>query len=207
MIKRIFRIGKLIPCLYYYKRMKGSVCDAIDEDIAAYIRFMSNNKIDFRQLSKKDKGRMFLRLMSNNQDFRNVFYYRLLESKVPVSRINTLKWLAPPYPGLYMSSPATMEIEPGGIVFMHPFSSIVNAKKIGKGCIIRHNTTIGNTNEVLENIPTIGNKVNIGAGAIIIGKITIGSNVIIGAGSVVVKDVPDNCVVAGNPARILRELK
>lgn len=41
---------------------------------------------------------------------------------------------------------------------------------------------------------------------VIIGKINIGSNVKIGAGSVVVKDVPDNCVVAGNPARIIKTL-
>ena len=35
-------------------------------------------------------------------------------------------------------------------------------------------------------------------------NITIGNNVIVGAGSVVVKDIPDNCVVAGNPARVIR---
>lgn len=40
----------------------------------------------------------------------------------------------------------------------------------------------------------------IGAGAIILGEITIGNNSIIGAGAVVLRDVPDNVVVAGNPA-------
>jgi len=46
----------------------------------------------------------------------------------------------------------------------------------------------------------IGNKVFIGAGSIIMPGVTIGNEVIIGAGSIVTKDIPDNCVYAGNPA-------
>jgi acetyltransferase-like isoleucine patch superfamily enzyme len=45
---------------------------------------------------------------------------------------------------------------------------------------------------------------SIGSGATILSKVTVGSNAIVGAGSVVTKDVPDNAVVAGNPARFLR---
>ena len=41
---------------------------------------------------------------------------------------------------------------------------------------------------------------------LILGGITVGDNVIVGAGSVVVKDVPSNCVVAGNPAKVIKEL-
>lgn len=50
----------------------------------------------------------------------------------------------------------------------------------------------------------IGNDVWLGGHCTILPGITIGDNVIIGAGSVVTKDIPDNAVVAGNPARILR---
>ena len=50
---------------------------------------------------------------------------------------------------------------------------------------------------------TIGNKVFIGAGSIIMPGVTVGNEVIIGAGSVVTKDVPDNSVYAGNPAKFL----
>lgn len=53
---------------------------------------------------------------------------------------------------------------------------------------------------------TIGNDVWIGGGAIILPGITIGNNCIIGAGSVVTKNVPDNSMVAGNPARIIKKL-
>jgi len=45
---------------------------------------------------------------------------------------------------------------------------------------------------------------SIGSGATILSKIVIGENAIVGAGSVVTRDVPDNAIVAGNPARVLR---
>lgn len=51
---------------------------------------------------------------------------------------------------------------------------------------------------------TIGDHVWIGGGSIILPGVTIGNNVVIGAGSVVTHDVPDNVIVCGNPARILR---
>ena len=50
----------------------------------------------------------------------------------------------------------------------------------------------------------IGKRCFIGADAIVLGGVRIGDEVIVGAGSVVTKDVPSNCIVAGNPARIIR---
>ena len=50
----------------------------------------------------------------------------------------------------------------------------------------------------------IGDNCLINTGVTIIGPITIGNNVTIGAGSVVTKDIPDNAVVAGVPAKIIR---
>lgn len=54
---------------------------------------------------------------------------------------------------------------------------------------------------------TIGNNVFIGMNSIILMGSKIGNNVIIGAGSVVSGEIPDNCVVAGNPARVIRTLE
>lgn len=50
----------------------------------------------------------------------------------------------------------------------------------------------------------IGDDVFIGAGALILPNVKIGNRVIVGAGAVVTKDIPDNSVVAGNPARVIR---
>ncbi len=49
--------------------------------------------------------------------------------------------------------------------------------------------------------PIIGNNVTLGAAVTIIGEVKIGDDVMVGAGTVVVKDIPDNCIVAGNPAK------
>jgi acetyltransferase-like isoleucine patch superfamily enzyme len=46
----------------------------------------------------------------------------------------------------------------------------------------------------------------LGTGVTVIGNVTIGKGAIVGAGSVVTKDVPDNCIVAGNPAKVIRYL-
>ena len=53
---------------------------------------------------------------------------------------------------------------------------------------------------------TIGNNVWIGANAIILPGVTIGDNVVVGAGSVVTKDIPNDCIVTGNPAKVLRKI-
>jgi acetyltransferase-like isoleucine patch superfamily enzyme len=53
----------------------------------------------------------------------------------------------------------------------------------------------------------IGNNVFIGHNVIILKNIQIGNNVIIGSGSIITKDVPDNCIVAGNPAKIISNIE
>ena len=57
----------------------------------------------------------------------------------------------------------------------------------------------------MEREPIIGDNVRIMTNSIVFGDITIGNNVVIGAGSVVFKNIPSDCVVVGNPARIVKK--
>lgn len=74
---------------------------------------------------------------------------------------------------------------------------------------IGHDVLIGEFSEICPNVSIsgnckIGDYVFIGTGAVILPKIMIGNNVIIGAGAVVSKDLPDNCVAVGIPAKIIK---
>lgn len=84
----------------------------------------------------------------------------------------------------------------GGII-------ISGYSSFGDNCVIRNGVTIGLKNIEDKTAPKIGNQVNIGAGATILGRITIGDNVDIGANAVVIKSVPDNSIAVGIPAKIL----
>jgi serine O-acetyltransferase len=72
----------------------------------------------------------------------------------------------------------------------------------GNNCRIRNGVVVGLRRIDDKRCPRIGNNVDIGAGAKILGNITIGNNVVIGANAVVLCDVPDNSIAVGVPAII-----
>lgn len=72
----------------------------------------------------------------------------------------------------------------------------------GDNCVIRDGVTVGLRRVVDPVAPKIGNNVDIGTGAKVLGDITIGDNVIIGANAVVLEDVPSDSIAVGVPARI-----
>lgn len=92
------------------------------------------------------------------------------------------------------------------VIIEHQSAIVIHGySKIGDDCIIRQGVTIGNRylHRPLE-APQLGNRVNIGAGAKILGSVTIGDDVCIGANSIVLSDVPAGATVVGIPSKIIR---
>lgn len=89
----------------------------------------------------------------------------------------------------------------GGLYIQHGFSTIVLAKRIGENCSIYQQVTIGFKG---TEQPILEDNVNISCGAKVLGGITMHRNSRAGAGAVVVKDVPENAIVGGVPAKIIK---
>ena len=100
---------------------------------------------------------------------------------------------------LYITAP---QIGPR-LYIQHGFATMISAQSIGSDCWINQQVTVGYTFD--HDPPVIGNGVRISAGAKVVGNITIGDNVVIAANAAVVKDVPENAVVGGVPAKIIGE--
>ena len=77
-------------------------------------------------------------------------------------------------------------------------------KSIGENLTISTGCLIGRNG---KKLPTVGNNVELCVGAKIIGEINVGNNVIVAPNSVVIKDVPDNCIVSGVPAIIIKRME
>lgn len=140
-------------------------------------------------------GLQLLYQLHNNRYFRHVFYYRIGPAFDML-----ISWYRPG--DKYFWVPFSTKVGKG-LTYAHPYSTVLNAESIGDNFSCLHCTTIGKK-EPGTRRPRIGDNVTVGCNVTIIGDITIGNNVVIGAGSVVVKNVPDNAVVVGNPAKIIK---
>jgi len=164
-------------------------------------------KTDLKRRSIKfaKQGQLaFWRFYWSNKQYRTLLFYRLALSM----RFKILKWF---FWKLYLTTSQLSGLEiltpklGGGVILPHWGRIILNAEEIGENLYCFHHVTIGN--DYQTGIPKIGKNVFIGAGAIIVGKITIGDNVVIGAASLVNTNIPSNSLVAGNPARVIRQIE
>lgn len=96
----------------------------------------------------------------------------------------------------------------GGVHIVHSgYRWIDESTKIGSNCTILPRVLLGKKRPGIKPpCIFIGDNCYIGTGATILGPVHIGNNVVIGAGAVVTKDIPDDCVVVGNPATIIRKI-
>lgn len=110
---------------------------------------------------------------------------------------------------LFWSMVTQSDIEPRAtlgrrLMLPHPNGVVIHEDAvIGDDCMIMQQVTIGMIGD--GEVPRIGNRVYVGAGAKIIGKLTVGDGARIGANAVVVKDVPANCTAVGVPAQVMQQ--
>ena len=81
---------------------------------------------------------------------------------------------------------------------------LISARKVGNYCGFNAGVLVGTAGDESAR-PVIGDYVAFGPGAKAFGNLTIGNNVFVAANSVVTKDIPDNCIVGGIPAKFLKE--
>lgn len=163
--------------------------DVITKDLIRWAELVLKDKA-----ANKSMWKYLHLLLLQYPEFRNLFYFRIKRTNFIAGRL--LQLFYRPLDSLYLS---TAEIGAGLVIF-HGFSTIVYAKRIGENCTLGQQVTVG----MVRDNPIIEDGVQITAGAYVIGGIKVGKNSVIGANATVTKDVPENSVVVGNPAYIVR---
>ena len=138
--------------------------------------------------------------MTYKKEFRNLIQHRLKNPSrtlMAMCHYAIARVLWKPMESLYIYT----EDIGGGLYIQHGFATIITAKKIGENCRIYQQVTIGYKNGV--NPPVLEDNVAVTCGAKVLGDITMHSGSLAAAGAVVVKDVPENAIVAGVPARVI----
>lgn len=155
---------------------------------------------------------MLLKRLAVGEGFRYVFWMRTARFAYsrPILKYSLYPfirwWLRHLKYQLGVSIPISTNVGSG--FYIGHFGGIVVHEEsvIGKNCNISQGVTIGRVNRgKSEGVPVIGDNVYIAPGAKIVGAVKVGNNVAIGSNSVVTKDVPENSVVVGAPAKIISE--
>ena len=157
-----------------------------DGDLSRWLEVMP------QPLAGKARWTGLLGLLIKHREFRNLFAYRHGKLGKLVS------WWTRDEATLFID---TADIGPG-LFIQHGFATIITARSIGHHCWINQQVTIGFASG--KGCPTIGNHVNISAGAKVLGGVQVGDHAVIGANAVVTKDVPAHATVVGAPARVVR---
>jgi len=95
-----------------------------------------------------------------------------------------------------------------GLKILHPsLGVVINGKSIlGEHLILTGGNCIGKRNAMGQGSLVVGSNVFLGANAVVLGPIRIGNRVQVGAGAVVIDDLPNNVVVVGVPAKIIKKI-
>ncbi len=155
--------------------------------------------------SRKPRWMLWGRLLFLTPGFQFVFWLRVQRSLAVVPLLGpALRRVIWYCTTIWFSCDVDPQVEIGpGLYTPHPLGIVIGGGVcIGRNVSILQNVTLGRVaNEHLD--PTIGDDVEIGAGAVVLGAVHVGSGAKVGANSVVLKDVPAGAIAVGAPARVI----
>lgn len=158
----------------------------------------------WERYSSKASGSLYKRfkhMYQQRQEFRSLVLFRVSRLVGSIHDYFILLMPAPEWmhvTNLFLESP---EVGPG-LYIEHGFSTIVNARKIGRNFWVNQNVTIGSGQ---GGAPAFGDDCAVRTGAVVVGGITIGDRVTIGANAFVDFDVPDDSLVVCQRAQIIKK--
>ena len=164
--------------------------DLIQMDVKRWCEIDGNNMGFFQSLNW---------YLTYKKEFRNLIQHRFKHpsyTSMCLIHFFIARILWKPMESLYIY---TKDIG-GGLYIQHGFSTIITAQKIGKNCRIYQQVTIGYKGDFA---PVLEDNVSVTCGAKVLGDVTMHSGSLAAAGAVVVKDVPENAIVGGVPAKII----
>ena len=168
---------------------------------------------DFERINRKITFRKLMNSLMFEPGFKYVFWLRItryafLKKKKALPLFIAARAILKHYAyKFHFDISYQAKILPGFAIGHWGFIIIQGSSVIGSNCFVRPGVVLGKKSVYDGGSQVIGDNVEFGKGAVCVGNIKIGSNVTVGANSVVTHDVPDNCVVAGVPARIIRKVE
>lgn len=171
--------------------------------------FSTTVRADIARLREEDKSPRVLIRGLLSQGFQALFVYRIFrwffERGIPTQ---PLRFLVERFTEITTGISLPAEAQIGKGLRIHHFGSIIvhSHAALGEGCTLYHGVTLGDRGG-WGGAPRVGNRVVIGAGAKLLGKIEIGDDCLIGANAVVRVSVPSGCVAVGVPAVIREKAK
>ncbi len=161
-------------------------------------------KQDLFRLTKEKGFLTFMKFLLVNHSFKLCFYYRVTKFYKHNNRfLYFIFFMLHKRSQIKFGVQLPNEAQIGqGLQFSHYSGIVINAEAIiGNNFTIFQCATVGSVRG--KGCPVIGDNCILFAGAKVIGNVTLGNNVVVAANAVVTKDVPDNAVVGGIPAKIL----
>ncbi|AWV98047.1 serine O-acetyltransferase [Arcticibacterium luteifluviistationis] len=175
------------------------------EDLNSYLKEDLKHFDNLNLVSLWFRGSESLPIVAFITFLRHYEYHFNNNRKSPISLIKKEFWrFLYRHAQLKYSLYVGVNVADAGLNLVHPgFRHLMKVGKIGKNCTILPMVLIGKKKPNTDSKISIGDNCYISTGATLLTPLNIGDNVIIGAGAVVTKDIPDNCTVAGIPAKII----